>query len=52
MAPKVRRIRIVQGVAYPMEFGVQQETQRETSPLPVPMENKEPILNLESRVDA
>ncbi len=52
MAPKVRRIRIVPGVAYPLKFGVQQETQRETSPLPVPMENKEPILNLESRVDA
>ena len=38
MAPKVRRIRIVPGVAFPLEFGVQADTQREPSQLPVPAE--------------
>lgn len=38
MAPKARRIRIVPGVAFPLEFGVQTNTQREASHLPVPTE--------------
>ena len=51
MAPKVRRIRIVPGVAFPLEFGVQSNTQRETSHLPVPTEapaqRQEPDANVE-----
>ena len=51
MAPKVRRIRIVPGVAFPLEFGVQTHTKQETSQLPVPTEasdqRHEPHTNVE-----
>ena len=51
MAPKVRRIRILPGVSFPLEFGVQPNTQRETSHLPVPTEvpahMQEPDANVE-----
>jgi MerR family transcriptional regulator/heat shock protein HspR len=51
MAPKVRRIRIVPGVAFPLEFGVQTHTKQETSQLPVPTEasaqRHEPDTNVE-----
>ncbi len=52
MAPKVRRIRIVPGVAFPLEFGVQPNTNQETSHLPVPRKTTEPTPNPESGVDA
>ena len=51
MAPKVRRIRIVPRVAFPLEFGMQTNTQREASHLPVPTETpaqrQEPDANVE-----
>ena len=52
MSPKVRRIRLVPGLSFPLDMGEQSDTQRETSHLPVPTEAPVPRQEPESDSEA
>ena len=47
MAPKMRRFRLIPGVAYPLEFPVQRTPSQETPPLPLRAETLMPAQDLD-----
>lgn len=52
MSPKVRRIRLVPGLSFSLDMGGQNDTQRETSYLPVPAETPTPRQEPETEGEA
>jgi MerR family transcriptional regulator/heat shock protein HspR len=51
MSPKIRRIRLIPGMSFTLDMGVQSDTQQEPSQLPVPAENPAPRQEPESDSD-